>query len=218
MFASLINMSADFPTQTINCFGEDITLPVLADAKRNQRLRETLENGQWEPDTFQAIDRFVDSETDYIDIGAWIGATVFYGAKKARRVFAVEPDPVSVSRLEALIPKNEGDITLIPRALTDQKAVQLRPKKAFGESSSSVLHASSGQSVEVPGITLRNILDQTDRPVFIKVDIEGLEYYLEKVLFDIDPNRIKGMQIAVHPHLYGRSLTNRFFRKRWETY
>lgn len=211
-------MTTEFSTQTINCFGQTITLPVLEDPKRNRRLRHNLENAQWEPDTFQAIDRFVDRDTDYVDIGVWIGATVFYGARKARRVFAVEPDPVSIARLQALIPCNEGNITLIPRALSDQESVQLKPKKTFGESSSSVLHSSSAQSVKVSGITLREIIAQTDRPVFIKIDIEGLEYYLEKVIFDIDLQRVKGMQIAVHPHLYARSLRNHLFRKRWRTY
>ncbi len=50
-------------------------------------------SGTWEPETFAVLDRFLDRAHDYLDIGAWIGPTVLYGARKARHVWCFEPDP-----------------------------------------------------------------------------------------------------------------------------
>ena len=55
--------------------------------------------GKWEPETFAVLNAHLGPDRDYLDIGAWIGPTVLYGARKARRVVALEPDPVAFRAL-----------------------------------------------------------------------------------------------------------------------
>lgn len=48
--------------------------------------------------------KYCNKENTYIDIGAWIGPTVLYGACVSKHVYAIEPDPAAVSQLK----KNSG--------------------------------------------------------------------------------------------------------------
>lgn len=50
-------------------------------------------DGTWEPETLQAIRDFVTPGSTYVDVGAWVGGTVIWGAGCAKRVIAFEPDP-----------------------------------------------------------------------------------------------------------------------------
>ncbi len=56
-------------------------------------------SGQWEPETLAVLRDHLDRDHDYLDIGAWIGPTVLYGARKARHVWCFEPDPVAFRHL-----------------------------------------------------------------------------------------------------------------------
>ena len=57
-------------------------------------------NKSWERNTHKIFDKFLDSNHSYIDIGAWIGPTVLYGAQIAKKVYAIEPDPIAFKELE----------------------------------------------------------------------------------------------------------------------
>lgn len=45
------------------------------------------------------FDKYIDDKTIYIDIGAWIGPTLFYAAQIAKKSIAIEADPVAYDRL-----------------------------------------------------------------------------------------------------------------------
>ena len=49
--------------------------------------------------TTDIFDRYIDKNTIYIDIGAWIGPTLFYAAQLADKSIAIEADPVAFKRL-----------------------------------------------------------------------------------------------------------------------
>jgi hypothetical protein len=53
----------------------------------------------WEESTFTIFDRFLNTNSSYLDVGAWIGPTILYGAQKAEHVYAIEPDPVAYQEL-----------------------------------------------------------------------------------------------------------------------
>lgn len=55
--------------------------------------------GDWEPETFAVLDAHLRGDADYLDIGAWIGPTVLYAARKARHVWCFEPDPTAYRHL-----------------------------------------------------------------------------------------------------------------------
>lgn len=48
---------------------------------------------EWEDRTFIILDTFLDARRSFIDVGAWIGPTVLYGAAKAQHIYCFEPDP-----------------------------------------------------------------------------------------------------------------------------
>ena len=54
-----------------------------ADGRRDFWRR--VGSGLWEPQTFEVFERFLRPDRSYVDIGAWIGPTVLYGAMLSRR-------------------------------------------------------------------------------------------------------------------------------------
>ena len=55
----------------------------------------------WEQDTFHIFEYYKNYKKGiYIDIGAWIGPTVLYCANIYKKVIALEPDPIALSRLK----------------------------------------------------------------------------------------------------------------------
>ena len=49
----------------------------------------------WENETFEIFDRFLDKNKIFIDIGGWIGTTCMYGSRKSKHVYSVEADKKS---------------------------------------------------------------------------------------------------------------------------
>jgi FkbM family methyltransferase len=47
----------------------------------------------WEPRTFDVLNEFIGPESTFVDVGSWIGPTAMFAAKKASRVYCLEPDP-----------------------------------------------------------------------------------------------------------------------------
>lgn len=147
----------------------------------------------WEDHTFAVFDYFLDPDAIYVDIGAWIGPTVLYAATKARKIFAIEPDPVALSELYANIKMNDGFdsiITVIPQALDTEDgetAFGALMNLSLGDSVSSLIVRDSkcdhekNNIVVVPKISMKSLLDKypcIEESAFIKMDIEGGEKYV----------------------------------------
>jgi FkbM family methyltransferase len=139
----------------------------------------------WETDTFRIFQRFLSSKHSYLDIGAWIGPTVLYGAQIAKHVYALEPDPVAYQELIKNININPGfasKITCIKAALEKKPGLtKLYKRSELGDSSSSVIPTRSEKdyctvsATTIEGLTKNyNIKDIN----FIKMDIEGGEYFI----------------------------------------
>jgi len=77
--------------RSITYFRKTVQFPEKPEKKR---FFARLQNGDWEPCTFQNIERLVDRKTTFIDIGGWIGVTPYWAAQIADNVITVEPDPV----------------------------------------------------------------------------------------------------------------------------
>lgn len=76
--------------------------------------------GNWEPETFNIFDIFLDAQHTYLDIGAWIGPTVLYGSSVAKKCIALEPDPIAYNTLKKNIQLNKiGNVVALPIACTD---------------------------------------------------------------------------------------------------
>jgi FkbM family methyltransferase len=148
--------------------------------------------GLWEPQTFDVFQRFLRPDRSYIDMGAWIGPTVLYGAMLAGRVHALEPDPVAFAELTGNVMANPAlhpKIQLYPYGIgAESGPLQLYAgglyfgeQSQFGDSMSGMFAAPGavGQPCrEVDGMDLERFLalNAIGDCNFIKMDIEGGEY------------------------------------------
>jgi FkbM family methyltransferase len=170
---------------------------------------DRVEQGHWEPMTFSVFDRFLDAKHSYIDVGAWIGPTVLYGASLARHCYALEPDPVAFRKLRenvALNPSIQPRITLSEKCLTvtcDPVTLWNKTSLTGGDSRSSLLFAGSKVQWEAQGITLERFL--SDNAIgdcsFIKMDIEGGEFDLLPAIASYLADQRPTLYLSLHPHL-----------------
>jgi FkbM family methyltransferase len=199
--------------------GETVT---LADLPEYRKFYAKLAAGTWEPHTFAALRRFLTPETVYLDIGAWIGVTPFWASRVARKVVAVEPDPKCREILKSLLPLYPN-VTLLEGALSPRSEVTVHAVDGFGSSETSILDIGGEGAVEVAGLTAEKLLEAAGPgPLVVKIDIEGYEYEIVEELARLAAARPRGLQIAVHPQLYEKSLqTPRFLarpRTMWRTW
>ncbi|GGH26574.1 methyltransferase, FkbM family [Cribrihabitans marinus] len=138
--------------------------------------------GDWEPETFAVLDRHLSPDRDYVDIGAWIGPTVLYAARRARHVWCFEPDPVAFRHLAWNIEMNGlTNVSAFCVALSD--GVGVARMASFGgeagDSMTSLLHSGAhgtdaltiawdqfASAVDLSGVSL------------VKMDVEGAEFDL----------------------------------------
>lgn len=142
--------------------------------------------GDWEPDSFAVIDRFLVPGTTFMDIGAWIGPLTLYAASVAGTVHAIEPDPAARAVLEANIglnPRLAGRIKVHAVAIGDRTGPARLGNITSadgGDSMSSLLYEEAPVSWAVDCTTLDRFLAAVDDPVpsLIKIDTEGTEVEL----------------------------------------
>ena len=152
---------------------------------------------RWEQDTFHIFEYYKNNKGIYIDIGAWIGPTVLYCANIYKKVIAIEPDPVALSRLKKNISANNfNNIVLIEKGLSSENGItQFGGNGSLGNSESTLLIANKeeylsyegrhtkthnhNEIVEIETITIEKLIEQqnidTQNISLIKMDIEGGE-------------------------------------------
>ncbi len=190
-----------------------------------------VNEGQWEPGTFSVFDSNINNETLYIDIGGWIGSTSLYGAQLAKKTLTLEPDPIAFKRLQENVDLNlnilsHDKLKLINLALwSKETSITLIPSINFGDSSSSILRLSKDvdenhfkdKSLNVKTLTFNKLLKQVNleeyNKVFVKIDIEGAEYYLIdfllKNLLEVKANLL----VSTHPWLLQQKSKISFIKR-----
>jgi FkbM family methyltransferase len=200
--------------QTVSYFGKQVTFPEIPE---QVSFFKRLEAGKWEPGLFDFLNRFVDRETVFIDIGGWIGVTPFWAAQLAKRVITVEPDPVCQGIMAQMHRLNPGDVTVHCKAVANSSTLSLSSVTGLGSSRTSAL-TTEGEGVVAEGLTIADLMKEAgESPVCIKVDTEGYEYHLVDQFGLLDPRRVKAIQIAMHPKFYARSLKGPAFFRRIRT-
>jgi FkbM family methyltransferase len=147
-----------------------------------------FESQLWEPETLAILRRFLNQQSVYYDIGAWIGPTVLYAAKLSGSVVAFEPDPFAFRFLvENVTGSDLRNVRLFNLAVADtERAASLHSfGTGLGDSMSSLLvgtsRSSGWQVTTVMMDTLTTHLS-CSIPNFIKIDIEGGEFDLVPAL------------------------------------
>ncbi|MEM1006139.1 MAG: FkbM family methyltransferase [Pseudomonadota bacterium] len=138
--------------------------------------------GKWEPETFDVLDRHLSPDRDYIDIGAWAGATVLYAARRARHVWCFEPDPVAFRYLNWNLELNNiRNVTAFGVALWTSTGV-LRMSSLGGEAGDSMTSvlAEPENGTDVISLGWDQFAQQVDlsRVSLVKMDVEGAEFSL----------------------------------------
>jgi FkbM family methyltransferase len=198
-------------TVDITYAGRTVALPDLPEYAKFYRK---LSDGKWETGTFETLSRNLDRDTVYIDIGAWIGVTPMWAAQIAKFVVAVDPDPRCIEILKDLAAR-VPNVTVLESALSPCSTVVISAVDGFGSSETSVLDFGNSECATVSGIGMDEILRHAENaPVFIKIDIEGYEFVIKDEIAKLRNYPVRGVQIAVHPQLYERSLKgNRLWRR-----
>lgn len=137
---------------------------------------DKMSKGEWEPETFQILNKFLTPDSIVFDIGAWVGPISLYASRIAKEVFAFEPDPVASRTLETNIELNHiENIKVYPVAVSNKDGhIDIGARTEFGDSMTSELW--SKNMIRVPSFLFSRI-GQEHSPTFIKMDIEGGEYY-----------------------------------------
>ncbi|MBS3650107.1 FkbM family methyltransferase [Pseudaminobacter sp. 19-2017] len=207
-------IAPDVRTIDVSYFGHTVALPDLPEYRKFY-LR--LAARSWEPGTFRVLERHLDRETVFVDIGAWIGVTPFYAAEIAKSVVAVDPDPKCAALLQRLA-QRLPNVTVLAGALSDRRSVSVHAVKGFGSSETSVLPIGNGECATAEGFSLREIMEHAEgAPCMVKVDIEGYEYEMAQQLAQLSGYPAKALQIAVHPELFERTLAGGRVMRRLRT-
>jgi FkbM family methyltransferase len=167
--------------------------------------------GAWEPGTLAVIDRFVDGETVFLDLGAWVGPTALYAAGRAKRVIAVEADPAALDQLRRNLsanPELASRIEVIGRAVhADPGVITLGARRKPGDSMSSTLLAGAPNRWHAPTLTPDELVSRVDggERLVVKLDIEGGEYALLPAAAPL-LQRADAVLVSFHPKILAQAV------------
>jgi FkbM family methyltransferase len=143
-----------------------------------------VERGRWEPDLFDVLEKHLRPDGVYADVGAWIGPTVLFAARRCRKVACFEPDPEAYQYLLWNLRLNGiRNVTPFQVALAAEAGIRriASPVGGLGDSKATLLPTpGAGGGADVPCLRWSEwvSLPGVERPDFIKVDIEGGEFEL----------------------------------------
>jgi FkbM family methyltransferase len=188
---------------------------LVEDVRRNDW--DWYESDDWEPDTAAVFRRFLRPDTRFVDLGAWIGFTVFLAAPFVARIVCAEPDPVAFAELTRnleLNPDVAAKTAVLPVAAGPRDAaVTMSAPTDAGTSHSSVVRAGDAgahwevEQVCMPTLLARAGLNGVD---FVKIDVEAAEYELVPAMCAQLAER-PTLYVAMHPNLL---LDKRSLRRR----
>lgn len=159
--------------------------------------------GAWEAETFAVLDRHLDKDHDYLDIGAWIGPTVLYGARKARHVWCFEPDPEAFRALAWNIDLNGlENVSAFAAALSQGVGIArmagMRGEK--GDSTTSLLNPDGPAGSDVLTLDFGQFEKAVDLSAvsLVKMDVEGAEFDLMPTLVPWLAKRRPALFLSTH--------------------
>ncbi len=164
----------------------------------------------WEEETFNFIDKHLNKDKTFIDIGSWIGPMSLYSSFNSKNCIAYEPDPIAYEEFNKSIELNGiNNIFLEKKGVSTINSIEIGALE-LGHSVTRVGVSENSFTVECD--TISEILNKYDldesKISMIKIDIEGHETELlkDEVLVNLNVP----MYISFHP---GLSDKNKFFEE-----
>lgn len=142
---------------------------------------KAMQNGNFEPDEVELFKKIFSTSDIFVDVGANIG---FYGClakSSGKHVIAIEPLPRNLEYLLANVRSNNwDDFEIYPVGLSEQPGQAI----LYGASSTgaSLIGSWAGSSKRFKRTIVLSTLDSiignrfNDKKLFIKIDVEGMEY------------------------------------------
>ena len=181
--------------------------------KKNNLFWGKFSKNKWEPLNLKIYKSLIEKNTNYYDVGSWIGPTVLMAANFfPKEIYAFEPDSKAYEELKNNIFLNKKKLNKIKIELNN-KAAYLSNSKIIlnipygkpGASTSSLIRSAkaSYESLVIKSLNFlsfmkKKILKSED---FIKIDIEGGEYKLLPFIGPILRKRKPNIYLAPHPFL-----------------
>jgi len=160
--------------------GRSKIMPFIGGTRLEIHPREGL-TGYWylllpEYEEMMFLLRFLKTGDVFYDVGANAGAFAVLAAAQGASVVAFEPVPHTFERLNANTQLNEklGPITPLNCAV-GSACGNLRMSTGFGTGNRVLRPGEDMQSVEVPVLTLDEVVRKHQSPTFLKIDVEGHE-------------------------------------------
>jgi len=181
--------------------------------KKNNSFWKSFKANNWESVNFEIYKYFFKKNTNYYDVGAWIGPTILTAASLfPNKIYGFEPDLKAYKELNSNI--------LLNKKKFKKNCIQLYNSAAYiknckiklnipwgndGNSNSSLIKSQkiSYSDIIVKGINFLNFIKskklKTDD--FIKIDIEGGEYKLLEFIGTFLRTKMPTIYVSPHPFL-----------------
>lgn len=191
----------------INVSRRNINFKVRFDKYFNFWLRYSNDN--WEPETFNVFDKFINEDTFYIDIGSWIGPTLLYAAQLAKKSIGFEPSKAYKSLKENISlnysKKSISNIELFNTAVGLSDDEILLGGASPGNSGDSIFVSENSVLVKQTNIIkyLKENTNEKDE-LFIKIDTEGAEYSFFNALYTNTSHTRCIYYLSTHPQIIFR--------------
>jgi FkbM family methyltransferase len=162
-------------------------------------------NKSWEKDTYRFLEKYLDKDHSFIDIGAWIGPIVLFAAQIAKKTYAIEPDPIAFKELAknvSLNPELKQKILLYEKCINASSGkVRFGNRSKGGDSTSGLRFGDSQNAWVVDGITIDDFVKEnivTDCNL-IKMDIEGGETIVIPAMKQYLERNRPILHLSMHP-------------------
>lgn len=161
----------------------------------------------WEKQTYDIFQKYIDKNTTYVDIGAYLGITLIYASQFTDRImYGVEANPLS---FEMLVKNCKPLKTVLDNiCITDKDNVLVSFGGKDNQKNTSSASNINGNCWQIKSNSLfkyYNCYGLVDcRDLFIKIDIEGAE---ELLLYDL--SLINTGNITIHLSLHPPFIKNK---------
>ena len=181
--------------------------------KKNTLFWKNFKKRKWEFINYKIYKHFINENTKYYDIGAWIGPTILTAASfSPKKIYGFEPDLKAFKELKENIFLNKKKFKEIfvkiynKSAYVHNKKIKLYiPKGEQGASTTSLLRSKKNiyESLIVNCVNLLTFFKNSAlcKNDFIKIDIEGAEYKLLPFIGNFIRKKSPNIYLSLHPFL-----------------
>lgn len=161
----------------------------------------------WEPQTLSFFKNNLIDDTDYLDIGGWIGPTAVIATSiGARKVKVVEPNPMNFMHL---LRHQFNNPDLFKKwALVNACVANSREPRIIGPiegiasaSSATNIRQQSQEGAEVISLKIMDLIQPDENYSLIKIDIEGAEAFIIPEIEQLADNP-SAIWLSLHPPFY----------------